>query len=143
MPNYCRYIFKYPSLRLNSVKVCIDQGIRKIKKTSYFIIFVNNLEKFILSKITKFCRFFISAYVNGLIIAACMSCMMQITGSDLQFTQCCCSSPKILGFIFILPQEKYIKVKNKANYRKHILSPSSGNCRILSIQRTYHLDFLN
>lgn len=45
MPNYCRYIFKYPSLRLNSVKVCIDQGIRKIKKTSYFIIFVKTILK--------------------------------------------------------------------------------------------------
>lgn len=45
MPNYCRYLFKYPSLRLNSVKVCIDQGIRKIKKTSYFIIFVKTILK--------------------------------------------------------------------------------------------------
>lgn len=45
MPNYCRYVFKYPSLRLNSVKMCIDQGIRKIKETSYFIIFVKMISK--------------------------------------------------------------------------------------------------
>lgn len=124
--------------------MCIDQGIRKIKKTSYFIISVKTILKiFILSKFKKSCNFFISTYVNGLIIAACMNCMMQITESNLQFSQCSCSSVKILGFIFILPQEKYIKVKNKANYKEHILSPSTSNCRTVSIKRTFHLDFLS
>lgn len=124
--------------------MCIDQGIRKIKKTSYLIISVKTILKiFILSKFTKSCNFFISTYVNGLITATCMNCMMQITESNLQLSQCCCSSVKILGFIFILPQEKYIKVKNKANYKEHILSPSTSNCRTASIKRTFHLDFLS
>lgn len=145
MPNYCRYLFKYPSLRLNSVKMCIDQSITKIKKTFCFFYFCkNHLENFILPRFTKSCNLFIIIYVGGLITAACRYCIMQITASDLQFSQCCCcSSLTILKFISLLPQEKYIKVKIKASVKKHILSPSSSNCRTLSIQETFHLDFLN
>lgn len=122
--------------------MCIDQGIRKIKKTSYFIIFVKTILK-ILYCLNLQSPVTFSSVLMGMDLTLLLNFVMQITGGDLQFSQWCCPSVKILRFISILPQEKYIKVENKANYKEHILSPSSSNCRTLSIQRTFHTDFLN
>lgn len=123
--------------------MCIDQGSRKIKKNSYFIIFVKTIFKILyrLDLQTPVTCSSVLMWVDILLLHACTAwcTSLQATGSSVNAVVHHLKFTDLVPF----PHKKNMKVKIKASVKEHILSPGSNNCRTLSIQETFYLDFLN